>query len=72
MHQKTERETTLDLAVTSLLRVKGGAYTAGVLECLLNSVLNSNGVTDEVKADLVARIAQAAIDHSEAPMVTWG
>jgi hypothetical protein len=72
MYHKTEMETTLDLAVTSLLRVKGGAYTTGVLECLLNSVLNSNGVTDEVKADLVARVAQAAVDHGEVPVVAQG
>jgi hypothetical protein len=72
MYHKTELETTLDVAVTSLLRVKGGAYTVGVLECLLNSLLSSNGVTDEVKADLIARATRAAADHSESPVVAQG
>jgi len=64
MHQKTETEATLDHAVTSLLqgvslllRVKGSAYTVGVLESLLHSLLSSDGVTDAAMANLITLLA---------------
>jgi len=60
MYQQTELEPTLNQAISSLIQEKGYPFTAGVLEAILSSLLNSSSVTNEVRAETVSRIAHYA------------
>jgi hypothetical protein len=60
MHYQTELEPTLNQAISSLIQEKGYPFTAGVLEGILSSLLNSSSVTTEARAEVVSRIAHYA------------
>jgi hypothetical protein len=60
MYQQTELEPTLNQAISSLIQEKGYPFTAGVLEGILSSLLNSSSVTTEARAEVVSRIAHYA------------
>jgi hypothetical protein len=72
MYQNNELEPTLRLAINSLLRDRSGAFTVGVLETELYSILNSNGVTDEVKTQMVSRIVRFAFECSKSTVGAGG
>jgi hypothetical protein len=65
MDRNNELGIALRLAITSLLENRGGAFTTGVLEAELNSLLNSNNVEHEAKAELVSRVVRFAETYSD-------
>jgi hypothetical protein len=62
MYQTTDLKATLNESITSLIKNKGPAFTAGLLEGMLTMLLYSNQMTDEGKTELVSSIAQHAAD----------
>jgi hypothetical protein len=60
MNRKNELESRLDHAVASLLKNKGDAFTVVELEVVLISLLRTKGVPEDIKAELVSRVEEAA------------
>jgi len=71
MYPKTELESKLDHAVTSLLKNKGDAFTVGELEVVLISLLRTSGVPEELKAELVSRLEDAADASGTTSVTQW-